>query len=135
MFNIAITTLKFTLLVGLYTFLFVVLRTIYLDMAVERRAFAPRLIGLKGAAARGSNFPLSGESIVIGREVDGGLSLPDPYMSNRHVRLFTEGNGYAIEDLGSTNGAYLNGRRLTDVEKLKSGDRIRLGETIFQYME
>lgn len=133
MFNLTITALKGALLAGLYVFLFAVLRTIRADLSV-RDASKARLVALKGAIARGASFPLAAE-VVIGREAEDGISIPDPYVSNRHARIFAEGDGYFIEDLGSTNGVYLNGYRLETAERLRPGDRIRLGETVLQYVE
>lgn len=133
MFNLAITVLKLALLLALYAFLFAILRTIRADIASLREPKA-RLVALKGAVSRGASFPLSRE-VVIGRDVEDGISFPDPYISSRHARVFADGEGFLIEDLGSTNGIYVNGRRLAGATRLRAGDRIKLGETILQFVE
>ncbi len=133
MFNLAIFVLKGVLLAALYLFLLAVLWTVRADLA-PRSGSRPRLVALKGAVARGASFPLSGE-VVIGRDSEEGISLPDPYVSSRHARVFADGDCFFIEDLGSTNGVYVNGRRLREAARLRPGDRIKLGETIFQFVE
>ncbi|MCL4499929.1 MAG: FHA domain-containing protein [Chloroflexi bacterium] len=134
MFNVTVTILKATLLAGLYVFLLVVLRTIYRDMRAQSSSREPRIVALKGAAERGASRALSGV-LTVGREVDPGLSLDDPFISTVHARFVPEGERFAIEDLGSTNGTFVNGIRINGAVSLKPGDRIKLGETIFQYLE
>ncbi|HJR80046.1 MAG TPA: FHA domain-containing protein [Anaerolineales bacterium] len=77
-----------------------------------------------------NEFELSQSEIVIGRDSSADLSIPSPAVSRRHARLIREGTGYALEDLGSSNGTFLNGERLTARRPLKSGDQIRLGQAI-----
>ncbi|MHB0977499.1 MAG: FHA domain-containing protein [Candidatus Aquicultorales bacterium] len=134
MFNVTVMALKYALLAGLYIFLIIVLRTIYLDARERGAKTSPRLVVLKGEAARGTAYPLSGE-LLIGREVEGGLSVPDSFVSTRHARVYADGGGFVVEDLGSKNGTFLNGRRLSGGKLLQPGDRIKLGETILQFLE
>ena len=75
-------------------------------------------------------FELTRSEIIIGREPSVDLPIPSPAVSRRHARLIREGAGYALEDLGSSNGTFLNGERLAGRRLLKSGDQIRLGQTI-----
>jgi pSer/pThr/pTyr-binding forkhead associated (FHA) protein len=133
-FSIAVTALRILLLAGLYLFLAVVLRTVVKDARIGRSDASPRLVVLKGAAARGVTFPLSGE-VVAGRGRDIGVSVEDEFISVEHARLAPSGSGYSIEDLGSKNGTFINGRRLAERTALKAGDRLKLGETVFQYLE
>src|SRR3954468_21410111 len=67
---------------------------------------------------------------VIGREsVE--IVLADPEVSRRHAAIRAHGDGVAIEDLGSTNGTFVNDQRLTGLVPLKSGDTVRLGNTVW----
>ena len=66
---------------------------------------------------------------VIGRHRDCDLRLVDALVSRRHARVCTRGPNTAIEDLGSHNGLYVNGRRCSEVLPLHPGDRIALGDT------
>jgi ABC-type multidrug transport system ATPase subunit len=75
-------------------------------------------------------FELTRPEIVIGRDPSTDLAIPSPSVSRRHARLIREGGGYALEDLGSSNGTFLNGKRLAGRHTLKSGDEIRLGQAI-----
>lgn len=131
MFNLIVTALKVLLLFGLYAFLIVVLRAIYTDLKRERAA-EPHLIAMKGAP-RGARYPIGGE-LVIGRDPLSDLVISDEYASSRHAKVFSEGGRFFVVDLGSTNGTFLNGRKMQR-SALSAGDRIKIGESVFQYME
>ena len=61
------------------------------------------------------------------------LEVPDPRMSGRHARLVRELSGWVLEDLGSTNGTYLNGEPLRGPQPLHVGDSIRIGDSEFTF--
>ena len=67
---------------------------------------------------------------IIGREPINDVVLPDPEVSRRHARLVLRQGRYHIEDLSSTNGTYINGRRIAALTPLTDGDVIDFGETI-----
>lgn len=67
---------------------------------------------------------------IVGREPLNDVVIPDPEVSRRHARIFLEESSFLIEDLNSTNGTYVNGRRITAKTRLTSGDIIDFGETI-----
>jgi two-component system cell cycle response regulator len=75
----------------------------------------------------GALYPLHGDEIVIGRSTDVGICLPDDSLSRQHARIRRSGVGYTIEDLGSTNGTFLDGERLDGPAALEDGSRIHLG--------
>lgn len=75
-------------------------------------------------------FELDRSEIIIGRDPGVDLVIPTAAVSRRHARLTRDGEGYVLEDLGSSNGTYLNGRRLVERCPLKSGDQIQLGQAI-----
>jgi predicted component of type VI protein secretion system len=76
----------------------------------------------------GKAFILSKNEIVIGRDDGVDVVINAAEVSRRHTRLYLEAGGYIIEDLGSTNGTFVNGQRLTTSLPLRSGDIIMLGE-------
>jgi len=73
-----------------------------------------------------------GGSIDIGREPGLALTLADDQASRHHARLTAEGGGAVVEDLGSTNGTYVNDQPLFTRRLLVPGDRIRIGTTVFE---
>lgn len=75
-------------------------------------------------------FRLSQEEIHLGRESRNELAINDPEVSRQHSRLVRQGGGYVIEDMGSTNGTFVNGNRINSPYALSDGDEIGLGETI-----
>lgn len=75
------------------------------------------------------------QGITIGRAETNGLSVPDAFVSHMHARVFRRGQYWYIEDLGSTNGTFLNERRIAQPTQLKVYDEIRLGETVLRYRE
>jgi pSer/pThr/pTyr-binding forkhead associated (FHA) protein len=79
----------------------------------------------------GRQTPLEG-SIEIGREGSTGLAIDDEQASRRHARVTAQGDHATVEDLGSTNGTYLNGQPIEGERTLRPGDRLRVGLTIFE---
>jgi hypothetical protein len=75
------------------------------------------------------------QGITIGRADTNGLSVPDAFVSHMHARVFRRGQYWYIEDLGSTNGTFLNERRIAQPTQLKVYDEVRLGETVLRYRE
>ncbi len=88
-----------------------------------------RLVMHSGPLA-GKAFPLEKNEIFIGRDLSNDIVINDPEVSRRHARLFIQGNNYVIEDLGSTNGTYVNGQRLMGPYVLRPGEVIVFGEHI-----
>ena len=82
----------------------------------------------------GTQFEI-GDSATMGRADGSDIPVDDPFASSAHARIFPRGQFMYIEDMGSTNGTYLNGRRLRAAERLKPGDMVRIGETEYRYQE
>jgi hypothetical protein len=76
-----------------------------------------------------------GESMTMGRSAGADLLVDDPFASAAHARIFPRGPFMHIEDLGSTNGTYLNGRELRRAEQLKPADVVRIGDSEYRYEE
>ena len=75
-------------------------------------------------------FPLAGEKTVLGRRQDCQLRIPTKDVSRQHCALLLDGDKLVAKDLGSSNGTYVNGKRIAEAE-LKAGDRLRLGPVTF----
>jgi FHA domain len=71
--------------------------------------------------------------LVLGRGDQAEIRLEDPFASARHARVYEQGNIVVIEDLGSTNGTYLNEELLETVRPLHPGDRVRIGDSEFAF--
>ena len=82
----------------------------------------------------GSAYDLS-EGALLGRGDGADIRLEDTFASSRHARLVPEGDVIVLEDLGSTNGTYLNGRQLRKPEQLRVADTVRIGDTEYRYQE
>ena len=77
-------------------------------------------------------YPMTSEVIVIGRGKDCNVKIDDFYLSGQHVKLWYEDEEWHICDLGSTNGTYINGKKIKKTELiLDNGDRIRVGQLEF----
>ncbi len=75
-------------------------------------------------------YELNKDIITLGRDITNDIVINDPEVSRHHCRLTRGGGGYTLEDLGSTNGTFVNGQRLTGARPLAGGDMIGLGETV-----
>jgi FHA domain len=75
-------------------------------------------------------YELNKDIITLGRDITNDIVINDPEVSRHHCRMTRGGGGYTIEDLGSTNGTFVNGQRLTGARPLAGGDMIGLGETV-----
>jgi len=76
-----------------------------------------------------------GEGAVMGRGDQAEIRLQDPFASSRHARLTRQGGVIVVEDLSSTNGTYLNEELLGGPQPLHPGDRVRIGDSEFTYLE
>jgi pSer/pThr/pTyr-binding forkhead associated (FHA) protein len=82
-------------------------------------------------AQRGESFELADE-LTVGRAAGCGVRVDDAYTSNIHARLFRRDGSLWAEDLGSTNGTWLNGERLDGTTRLSRGDVLQVGATVFE---
>ena len=77
-------------------------------------------------------YPMTSELIIIGRGNDCTIQIDDFYLSGKHVQLWYEDEEWHIADMGSTNGTYINGKKMKKTELiLDNGDRIRIGQLEF----
>jgi pSer/pThr/pTyr-binding forkhead associated (FHA) protein len=147
--------LKLAFLVLLYLFIWRIVRSAARDLRLpqESMILAPQQAAAAGLipqpAARelgrlvvvssptfqdGEVFTLDSHPLTIGRAVNNDVSMPDDeYASGRHARLEPRRDGVWVEDIGSTNGTFVNGIRLTRERKLAPGDVVRVGETDLRF--
>ena len=80
------------------------------------------------------NYPLTGAKIIIGRSDENEITLPFTNVSRNHASIFSRAEEYFVEDLGSTNGTYVNGVKVAKCV-LRPNDLIQIGETKMYYHE
>jgi hypothetical protein len=88
-----------------------------------------RLIVRRGPQPN-QTFDLNKDTITLGRDITNDIVINDPEVSRQHLRLTRGTNGYNIEDLGSTNGTFIGGQRLSGIRPLQRNENISLGETV-----
>ena len=145
--------LKIAFLVLLYLFIWRIVRTASRDLRLPQESFilAPsaaagvhatrpgpvtgRLVVVKSADLQdGEGFELNSAQLTIGRGNQNDIPIAtDEYASARHARFEPRQDGVWVQDLGSTNGTFLNGTRLDRPRRLAQGDIVRVGETDLRY--
>ena len=145
--------LKIAFLVLLYLFIWRIVRTASRDLRLPQESFilAPsaaagvrasrpgpvsgRLVVVKSADLQdGEGFELNSAQLTIGRGNQNDIPIAtDEYASARHARFEPRQDGVWVQDLGSTNGTFLNGTRLDRPRRLAQGDVVRVGETDLRY--
>src|SRR6476620_4468292 len=117
----------------LYLFLARVIRSLVRDLraaAREPSSSLGRLIVLEspsGEPAAGRSFDLDAIT-TLGRDVNNAIVVEDPFASAEHAVLTYRGRGWYVEDLGSTNGTFVNGRAIASVAPLGFGDEVSIGQ-------
>ncbi|MDF0529374.1 FHA domain-containing protein [Tsukamurella sp. 8F] len=79
-----------------------------------------------------TRITLSNQPVLIGRADDSTLVLTDDYASTRHARLSRDGDDWFVEDLGSTNGTYLDRNKVTTPTRVPLGTPVRVGKTVIE---
>ena len=97
-----------------------------------RRGNVGRFVVTEPKATRGSTFAM-GDELTIGRASTCTIGMPDDaFVSQLHARIYRDAGQTMIEDLGSTNGTYLNGKKVTSPQHVTKGDRVQIGGTVFE---
>ena len=140
MFDLLSISFKYVFVIIIYLFIFVIIRMIYLDirsmetMSNEGGAYLKLLNRLDSLPYRiNDSYPL-GEKLSLGRSSENDVVIKDPFISKKHFNIIKDEEQFFIEDLGSSNGTYLNKQKLTDAGKLVNGDIIGIGELEFIFI-
>lgn len=142
-----LTILKLCLIALLYLFFLRVLRAVWTEVRAPRvvepkrsRERSPRrsrepvsssLLVIEPDELAGRGFPLA-EEVTVGRAAGCHITLDDTYASQIHARVFTRDGQWMVEDLGSTNGTYLNREKVAAPMILRRGDRLQVGGTVLE---
>lgn len=132
--DVILTLLRIIFLGLVYLFVWQVARAIgsHLGISVRRkRKEGSRVLFVRSESQQGQEFEV-GDVVVLGRSNETDVVLDDPYASEFHLRLVSQENGMMLHDLGSTNGTYVNGRRVSAPTELKRGDTIQVGKTVME---
>ena len=158
MSELAIILVRLGLLALLWLFVFAALRVIRLDVygprvpkaaraatkREERRAVAPpkpkpaksgklpRHLVVTGGTLQGQSIELADAPVTIGRAPESTLVLTDDYASSHHARLVPRDGQWLVEDLGSTNGTYLDKTKVTRPTPVPPGAKVRIGKTVLE---
>ena len=149
-----LTILKFCFLALLYLFFLRVLRAVWAEVSPRAMAAAPapaatrpqrvrngggrgggkaagRLRVIEPADQKGQVYELA-EELTVGRAGGCQITLDDTYVSQLHARVFRRDGQFYVEDLGSTNGTYLNRKKVTAPIAIRRGDRLQIGKTVME---
>jgi pSer/pThr/pTyr-binding forkhead associated (FHA) protein len=108
------------------------LRGTLLPSRQRQRGRAARYLVVTDGSLAGARITLSGQPVLIGRADDSTLVLTDDYASTRHARLSQRGFEWYVEDLGSTNGTYLDRAKVTTAVRVPIGTPVRIGKTAIE---
>ncbi len=132
--DVILTLLRIIFLGLVYLFVWQVARAIgsHLGISLKReRREGRRLLMVRSETQQGLEVEVT-DATVLGRSAEADVLLDDPYASEFHMRLLSQENGLVLHDLGSTNGTYVNGRRVTAPTTLRRGDSVQVGKTVME---
>jgi pSer/pThr/pTyr-binding forkhead associated (FHA) protein len=100
---------------------------------VEGDSFEPTQIAIITGRNAGSSLPIDGKKeILIGRAASSDLVIGDEFASSMHAKLVLVGEDWVLQDLNSTNGTFLDGKKVTTPATIRAGMNIRIGTTNFE---
>jgi hypothetical protein len=152
-----LTILKLCLLALLYLFFLRVLRAVWVEIKppagaagfvdapqkkgkrkarrparpAGRRSVPHQLVVREPPAQKGEKHPLTDE-LTVGRAAGCHITVDDTYVSQLHARVFQRNGQLMVEDLGSTNGTYLNGTKVSGPMVMRRGDKLKVGNTVLE---
>jgi len=132
--DIILALLRIIFLGLVYLFVWQVARAIgsHLGISVKRkRKEGSRVLFVRSDSQKGQEFEVK-DVVVMGRSEETDVVLDDPYASEFHLRFVSQENGMMLHDLGSTNGTYVNGRRISAPTQLRQGDTVQVGKTVME---
>lgn len=145
---IVLDLLKYVFLAVLYIFMARAVRAVWVELRPQtnrdaapsapraakparRSKKTPTKVAIIEGSLSGKSFGLDGE-LLIGRGDRCSIVIDDAYASQVHARIFTRGENVMVEDMGSTNGTYLNRQKVTSPTELRRGDHVKIGKTVLE---
>ena len=145
MYTVLALGIKYASVIVVYIFILSIMRLVYLDITDSKRREKTggsgraylKLINLR----RDLSFKMHesytiGEEVYIGRSSACKICVADPHLSKKHAHIYLRDGVYYVVDLDSTNGSYLNGRKLRDLPvPIKDCDKLSFGDISFMFVE
>ena len=144
--EIVYVVLRYVFLALLLVFVFLVAGVVYRELSPSPRAKKGKVA--KSTRIRGGKAPLTlttasgkrkparwelDKEVIVGRGGNCDIPIGDEFASNLHAKIYEIEGRFYVEDLGSTNGTYVNGRRITYPTELRGGDQIKIGRTSMEF--
>lgn len=132
--DVILALLRLIFLGLVYLFVWQVARGIATHLGIHadrRRRRGTKVVVVRSENQSGLDFTVT-DATVLGRSDEADIVIDDPYASEFHLRLVAQEGGLTLHDLGSTNGTYLNGRRVTAPTELRRGDAVQVGKTVME---
>lgn len=133
--DLLLTLLRLIFLALVYLFLWQVTRSITTHLGLRRtrtmRRQGTRIVVMRSDTQPGLDFTVD-DALVLGRSSEADIVIEDPYASEFHLRLTAREGRLVLSDLGSTNGTYVNGRRVSTPVDLSRGDAVQIGKTVME---
>jgi pSer/pThr/pTyr-binding forkhead associated (FHA) protein len=130
-----LTLLKLIFVALLFLFVWQISRAITGHLAIGTTRTSTRrsreLVLIRGDDGAGETFKVE-DVAVLGRSSQADIVVDDPYASEFHMRFVSGEEGIVLHDLGSTNGTYVNGRRVSSPQLLVKGDAVQVGKTVME---
>lgn len=132
-----LTLLKLIFVALVYVFVWQVARSVAGHVGIWRNGTSGRrkkvnnVVVVRSETQAGLQFDVK-DALVLGRSGEADIQIDDPYASEFHLRLVAKDGGVVVHDLGSTNGTYVNGRRVSSPTTLGHGDAVQVGNTVLE---
>lgn len=140
MYNILSVGSKYVFIIIIYMFIFSIIRLIYLDIKGISRIKEGSGAYLK-LINRKNTLPFKidehydiGSKLTLGRKSNNDIIIKDPFVSKAHFKIIKDEDMYFLEDLKSSNGTFINGNRVMDAVKLSNGNKIKIGNIEFLFV-
>ena len=143
-----LAVLKYAFIALIYFFVFRAIRAVAIDITGKRQAArtqprgevrtprtkgkTPQMVVVKDESGKKMATHRLHSAIQVGRADACHIRLEDTYVSNFHARLYPENSAWFVQDLGSTNGTYLNRQRVSGAVEVQAGDEVRVGKTTLE---
>lgn len=132
---IILVALKVIFIAYLYLFVWQIAKAVLASVGTGRSPTRARpgagLTVVRSETRAGESVEVR-DSVVIGRDEGADLMVDDAYASEFHARVTNQSGSLSLLDLGSTNGTYVNGRRVTSPQELNRGDSVQIGTTVLE---